>query len=69
MIKVKRTFKHSSQWKEYMEKIKRLKLSRYIFMLSSIKDSSDVRLEPILQKLKDLDVIKSWYYNGTYHAC
>lgn len=34
-----------------------------------IKDASDKKLEPILYKLKDLGIIKSWYYNGTYHAC
>ena len=34
-----------------------------------IKDISDKKLEPILYKLKDLGIIKSWYYNGTYHAC
>lgn len=35
----------------------------------NIKDTSDKNLEPILYKLKDLGVIKSWYYNGTYHVC
>lgn len=34
-----------------------------------IKDSSDKKIEPILCKLKDLGIIKTWYYNGTYHAC
>lgn len=33
-----------------------------------IEDASDKKLEPILYKLKDLGIIKSWYYNGTYHA-
>ena len=37
-------------------------------MMSCFTSNSDERLEPILQKLKDLGVIKSWYYNGTYHA-
>ncbi len=37
-------------------------------MMSCFKSNSDERLEPILKKLKDLGVIKSWYYNGTYHA-
>ena len=31
--------------------------------------NSDKRLEPILEKLKDLGVVRSWYYNGSYHAC
>jgi hypothetical protein len=57
------------QWKKYKEETKQLKLIRHSFMLKAIKSSSDKRLEPILQKLKDLGVIKSWYYNGTYHAC
>ena len=35
----------------------------------TINDTSDKRLEPILKKLKDLGVIKSWYYNGSYHGC
>lgn len=39
-----------------------------IIHIGEITDSSDKRLEPILQKLIDLGVIKSWYYNGTYHA-
>lgn len=34
-----------------------------------IEDASDKKLELILYKLKDLGIIKSWYYNGTYHAC
>lgn len=38
-------------------------------LLTTINSSSDKTLEPILQKLKGLGVIKSWYYNGTYHAC
>lgn len=33
-----------------------------------INDTSDKKLEPILYKLKDLGIIKSWYYNGTYHV-
>ena len=37
-------------------------------MMSCFTSNSDKRLEPILKKLKDLGVIKSWYYNGTYHA-
>lgn len=37
-------------------------------MMSCFTSGSDKRLEPILEKLKDLGVIKSWYYNGTYHA-
>jgi len=37
--------------------------------VEQIKDISDERLELILYRLKDLGVIKSWYYNGTYHAC
>ena len=51
---------NKEQLEEQIEKIKNLQ---------NITDSSDKRLEPILQKLKDLGVIKSWYYNGTYHAC
>ena len=35
----------------------------------NIKDASDKKIEPILYKLKDLGIIKSWYYNGTYHTC
>ena len=38
-------------------------------LLSIINSNSDKTLKPILQKLKDLGVIKSWYYNGTYRAC
>lgn len=38
-------------------------------LLTAINSNSDKTLEPILQKLKDLGVIKSWCYNGTYHAC
>lgn len=37
-------------------------------LVEPILSDEDKRLEPILQKLKDLRVIKSWYYNGTYHA-
>lgn len=33
-----------------------------------IKDNADENIAPILCRLKDLGVIKSWYYNGTYHA-
>lgn len=33
-----------------------------------IKDTADKKLEPILYKLKDLGIIESWYYNGTYHV-
>ena len=32
------------------------------------KKADDKRIEPLLKNLKDLGVIKSWYYNGTYHA-
>lgn len=38
-------------------------------MMLCIKSNNDERLEPILQRLKDLGVIKSWYYNGSYHTC
>lgn len=38
-------------------------------MMLCIKSNDDKRLEPILQRLIDLGVIKSWYYNGSYHAC
>ena len=37
-------------------------------LLNNIESSSDKSLVPILQKLKDLRVISSWYYNGTYHG-
>ena len=36
--------------------------------ISTVTSDSDKRLERVLQKLKDLGVIKSWYFNGTYHA-
>ena len=36
--------------------------------ISTVTSDSDKRLEPVLQKLKDLGVIKSWHFNGTYHA-
>jgi hypothetical protein len=32
------------------------------------KKADDRRIEPLLKNLKDIGVIKSWYYNGTYHA-
>ena len=34
----------------------------------NIKSADDRRIEPLLKNLKDIGVIKSWYYNGTYHA-
>lgn len=54
----------SSREQAYKDEIRRLKKG----LLSSIKDNKDKRLEPILKMLKDLGVIASWYYNGSYHA-
>ena len=32
------------------------------------RKADDRRIEPLLKNLKDIGVIKSWYYNDTYHA-
>ena len=54
----------SSREQAYKDEIRRLRKG----LLSSIKGNNDKRLEPILRMLKDLGVISSWYYNGSYHA-
>lgn len=54
----------SSREQAYKDEIRCLRKG----LLSSIKDNNDKRLEPILYMLKDLGVIASWYYNGSYHA-
>lgn len=54
----------SSREQAYKDEIRRLRKG----LLSAIKDNNDKRLEPILRMLKDLGVISSWYYNGSYHA-
>lgn len=54
----------SSREQASKDEIRRLRKG----LLSSIKDNKDKRLEPILKLLKDLGVVSSWYYNGSYHA-
>lgn len=53
---------------ECSDKEKYLQSDGGIIPVRKILNASDKSIEPILENLKDLGVIKSWYYNGTYHA-